>query len=212
MSPVASDLLALQRLYHWESKDPGRIALTQPMGGGVVKDFSWAEVADQARRMAAHLKAQGWEPGSRVAILSKNCAWWMMSDLAIWMAGHVSVPLYPTLAPDTIAQILEHSGARACFVGKLDGWEHMKPGIPGGLPCISYPLSPPDAIRQYTGWDEICQKTSPPERAGSARGRRARHNHLHLGHDGHAQGRHAQLWQLRLGAGQGSGPHSPERG
>ena len=161
MSPVASDLLALQRLYHWESKDPGRIALTQPMGGGVVKDFSWAEVADQARRMAAHLKAQGWEPGSRVAILSKNCAWWMMSDLAIWMAGHVSVPLYPTLAPDTIAQILEHSGARACFVGKLDGWEHMKPGIPGGLPCISYPLSPPDAIRQYTGWDEICQKTSP---------------------------------------------------
>ena len=161
MSPVASDLLALQRLYHWESKDPGRIALTQPMGGGVVKDFSWSEVADQARRMAAHLKAQGWEPGSRVAILSKNCAWWMMSDLAIWMAGHVSVPLYPTLAPDTIAQILEHSGARACFVGKLDGWEHMKPGIPSGLPCISYPLSPPDAIRQYTGWDEICQKTSP---------------------------------------------------
>src|SRR5690606_19655858 len=87
--------------------------------------------------------------------------WWMMSDLAIWMAGHVSVPLYPTLAPDTIHRILEHSGARACFVGKLDNWEHMKPGIPTGLPCISYPLSPPDAIRHYTGWDDICQQTRP---------------------------------------------------
>jgi long-chain acyl-CoA synthetase len=41
-----------------------------------------------------------------VAILSKNCAWWMMTDLAIWMAGYVSVPLYPTLAADTVRQIL----------------------------------------------------------------------------------------------------------
>ena len=89
--------------------------------------------------MAAHLKAQGWEPGSKVAILSKNCAWWMMSDLAIWMAGYVSVPLYPTLAPDTIRQILTHSEAKACFVGKLDGWEHMKPGVPADLPCYQLP-------------------------------------------------------------------------
>ena len=67
-----------------------------------------------------------------MAILSKNCAWWLMSDLAIWMAGHVSVPLYPTLAPETIRQILEHSEAKALFVGKLDGWEGMKPGVPAG--------------------------------------------------------------------------------
>ena len=123
MNSTAPELLALQRLYHWEKTAPDRIALTQPMGGGITKDFTWAEVADQVRRMAAHLAAQGWEPGSRVAILSKNCAWWLMSDLAIWMAGHVSVPLYPTLAPETIRQILTHSEARACFIGKLDGWE-----------------------------------------------------------------------------------------
>ena len=144
------DTLALQCLYRWESTAPTRIALSQPMGGGKVRDFTWAEVSDQVRRMATYLKAQGWEPGSKVAILSKNCAWWLMSDLAIWMAGYVSVPLYPTLAADTVRQILTHSEARACFVGKLDGWEGMKPGIPAGLPCISYPLSPPDAIRHTT--------------------------------------------------------------
>ena len=54
--------------------------------------------------MAAYLKAQGWEQGSKVAILSKNCAWWLMSDLAIWMAGYVSVPLYPTLAHETVSR------------------------------------------------------------------------------------------------------------
>ncbi|MBX3608548.1 MAG: AMP-binding protein [Hydrogenophaga sp.] len=158
---IADDLLALQRLYHWERSAPSRIALTQPMGGGAVQDFTWVQVGDQVRRMAAHLKAQGWAPGSKVAILSKNCAWWMMSDLAIWMAGYVSVPLYPTLAADTVRQILTHSEARALFVGKLDGWEGMKPGVPEGLPCISYPLSPVDAIQAYDGWDAICARTEP---------------------------------------------------
>ena len=171
MNAVKAESLALQRLYHWERTAPDRIALSQPMGGGVVRDFTWAQVADEVRRMAAHLKAQGWEPGSKVAILSKNCAWWLMSDLAIWMAGHVSVALYPTLAAGTVAQILTHSEARACFIGKLDGWEGMQPGVPAGLPCISYPLSPPDATTRFEGWDAICPRNAPlvgePTRAAS---------------------------------------------
>jgi long-chain acyl-CoA synthetase len=161
MTTVSPDMLALQRLYHFEKTAPTRIALTQPMGDGTSRDFTWAQVAEQTRRMATYLKAQGWEPGSKVAILSKNCAWWLMSDLAIWMAGYVSVPLYPTLAHDTVNQILTHSEARACFIGKLDGWEGMKPGVPAGLPCISYALSPPDAVKNYQSWDAICAKTPP---------------------------------------------------
>lgn len=161
MPTIAADTLALQRLYHWERTAPSTVTLTQPMGGGQIQDFTWAQVADGARRMATHLKSQGWEPGSKVAILSKNCAWWLMSDLAIWMAGYVSVPLYPTLAPETITQILTHSGAKALFVGKLDGWEGMKPGVPAGLPCISYPLSPDDAKKAYEGWDAICARSAP---------------------------------------------------
>jgi long-chain acyl-CoA synthetase len=161
MSTDKLDTLALQRLYQWERTAPGRIALTQPTGGGALRDFTWAEVADQVRRMAAHLQAQGWAPGSRVAILSKNCAWWLMSDLAIWMAGHVSVPLYPTLNASTVAHILKHSEAKACFIGKLDGWESMRPGVPDGLPCISFPVSPPDAIARYEGWDAVCARNPP---------------------------------------------------
>ena len=57
MRPDKLDNLALQRLYQWERTAPDRIALTQPMGGGVVRDYTWAEVADQVRRMAAHLRA-----------------------------------------------------------------------------------------------------------------------------------------------------------
>lgn len=161
MSSVPSNQLALQRLYYWERTSPDRLALTQPMGDGVVQTYTWAQVGDQVRRMATHLQSQGWEPGSKVAILSKNCAWWLMSDLAIWMAGYVSVPLYPTLAHDTIRSILTHSEARACFVGKLDDWHLMKPGVPAELPCISYPLSPSDAITSYEGWDAIIARNQP---------------------------------------------------
>ena len=161
MNPVPSKLLALQRLYYWEKTSPDRVALTQPMGGGIVQDYTWAQVGDQVRRMATHLKAQGWEPGAKVAILSKNCAWWLMSDLAIWMAGYVSVPLYPTLAHDTVRQILTHSEARACFVGKLDDWSSMKAGVPPDMPCISYALSPADALKRFEGWDAIIARNSP---------------------------------------------------
>ena len=46
MNAVKQESLALQRLYHWERTVPSRIALSQPMGSGVVRDFTWAQVAD----------------------------------------------------------------------------------------------------------------------------------------------------------------------
>jgi long-chain acyl-CoA synthetase len=151
--------LALQRLYHLERNEPDRIVLTQPMGGSGVRDFTWREIMDQSRRMAAHLKGLGHPPCSRIAILSKNTAWWLMADFAIWMAGHVSVPLYPTLAAGTIRQILEHSEAKLLFVGKLDGFAAMKPGIPAGVPCIALPLAPADV--GGSTWDAIVAATPP---------------------------------------------------
>lgn len=150
--------LALQRLYDWEKTAPDRVILTQPLGGGAVRDFTWREVMDQSRRMASHLQSLGHPPGSRIAILSKNTAWWLMCDFAIWLAGHVSVPLYPTLASGTIRQILEHSEARLLFIGKLDGWETMAPGVPTGLPCIATPLAPATPCPQ---WDAIVQASAP---------------------------------------------------
>jgi long-chain acyl-CoA synthetase len=158
---INDDALALQRLFHWEKATPDKVIFTQPMGGDQVVTFTWKQAMDQARRMAAHLKAQGIGPGDKVALLSKNTAHWLMTDWAIWLAGAVSVPLYPTLAAGTIRQILEHSESKLLFVGKLDGWEGMKPGIPAGLPCISHPLSPEDAKKAYPRWDDIVGKTQP---------------------------------------------------
>jgi long-chain acyl-CoA synthetase len=169
---VSDDALALQRLYHWEISAPDRVVLTQPVAGGEVLDYTWRDVIDQSRRMAAHLQGLGLQPGDRVAILSKNTAHWLMSDFAIWLAGGVAVPLYPSLTAPSIRQILEHSDSKFLFVGKLDGWEGMKSGIPAGLSCISHPLSSDDAKRSYPQWDGIVAKTAPltgkPVRPGTS--------------------------------------------
>ncbi len=160
-STVSADALALQRLYHWESTTPDRMVFTQPLGGGAVTTYTWRQAMDQVRRMAAHLQSLGLQPGDKVALLSKNTAHWLMADWAIWLGGFVSVPLYPTLAAGTIRQILDHSEAKLLFVGKLDGWEGMKPGVPAGLPCISLPLAPDDAAKAYPSWDSLAAKTEP---------------------------------------------------
>ncbi len=159
--PISNDALALQRLYHWEKTTPTRMVFTQPLGGGQVAEYTWAQALDQVRRMATHLQSLGLKPGDKVAMIAKNTAHWMMADWAIWMAGCVSVPLYPTLAAGTIRQILDHSEAKLLFVGKLDGWAGMKPGVPEGLPCIALPLAPEDAQKSYPQWDALTAKAAP---------------------------------------------------
>lgn len=154
---IESKDLTLECAYRWEKECPERVYMTQPMGNGVVRDFTWAQTMDEARRMAAHLKAQDFPAGSKIAILSKNCAHFIISDLAIWMAGHVSVALYPTSSPETILYILEHSETKLMFVGKLDHFDAAAM-VPEGMPCISYPLSPKT---DYKTWDEIIKSTEP---------------------------------------------------
>ena len=66
--------LALSRVAHWEKTRPNEVWMTQPMGGGKVITLTWKDAIGQARRMATHLKSLGYEPGSHIALMSKNCA------------------------------------------------------------------------------------------------------------------------------------------
>ena len=155
---MAKPKLILDYVYDHEAKLADRVYLTQPIGGGQVIDYTWRQTLDQARRMAAHIKAQGLEPGARIALLSKNCAHFFMAELAIWMAGCTTVAIFPTETAETISYVLEHSGASLLFVGKLDTWPAQKPGVPATLPCISFPLAPKNSYEQ---WDAITGRTQP---------------------------------------------------
>lgn len=152
--------LPLEMVYHWEATSPNSLYMTQPIGNGKVVEYTWGRAVDEARRMASYLKSLNLPEKSRIGLISKNCAQWVMTDWAIWMAGHISVPLYPTLNADTVNYILNHAECDVLFVGKLDDWDSMKSGVPESVRCISYPLSPPN---DFETWDDIVAKYPPLE-------------------------------------------------
>jgi len=150
--------LPLDVFYEREARHPRQRFLVQPIGGGQVETLTWADVGHQARCAAHWLRARELPQGSHIALISKNCAHWIIADLAIWMAGHVSVPLYPNLTADSVNQVLTHSESVLAFIGKLDDWPGMSKGIPPGLPTISLPLHPPGEFD--FSWDDL-QNSSP---------------------------------------------------
>ena len=152
--------LILDHVYGHEKTRPELVYMTQPIGQGQVIDYTWRETLRQARSMAAYLKAQNLAPGARVAILSKNCAHFIMAELAIWMAGGTTVAIFPTESGETIRYVLDHSEASFLFVGKLDTWPLQAPFVPTSIPCIAFPLAPEN---HYTKWDDVVRQTPPLE-------------------------------------------------
>ncbi len=161
MGPMTESNNLLECVYHWEKNAADKIFFTQPMGGGDanIKTWTWKAAVDEARRMAAYLKSLDLPDRSHIALCSKNCAHWVIADLAIWMAGHVSIPIFPILTPDIVQYTLEHSDSRLLFVGKLDPiWDEMKKGVPDDLPKIAFPLAPEN---DHTQWDDIIAQHEP---------------------------------------------------
>ncbi len=149
-------LSPLEMLYKWEQEKPEEIYLSQPIDG-TWHHWSWKEFGIEVRKMASYLKSLDLPMGSKIALLSKNCAHWMMTDMAVMMSGHISVPLYPNLNAETLAKILIHSESKLLFVGKLDNFNDMKSGIPAGMDCITFPFY----AENYQRWDNLTKEIEP---------------------------------------------------
>lgn len=150
-------------LLYWEQRSPDAVWMTQPQPDGRVVDYTWRDAANEVRRMAAHLHSLELPAGSRIALVGKNSAHWIMADLAITMAGHISVPIYFTINADTMAYVLAHSEAALIFIGKLDGksdsWNDFRKAIPATLPTITLPMAP--AVPGARAWDALVAASQP---------------------------------------------------
>lgn len=146
-----TEQLPLERFQHWCERTPERVWLRQPVAGHW-HDFTWRQVDEQARRLASGLQALGCAPGDRVAILAKNCAEWFISDLAIMMAGLISVPLYPLQTAESIAYVLEHAECRAIILGKLDEPDKLEGAIGAQVARIAMPYP---TLRADYQWHQL---------------------------------------------------------
>ena len=149
--------LPLDQFLKWEKENPDRIFLRQPING-VWKTWSWAQAGDEARRIAKGFHSLGLKQGDHIAILSKNCAQWVIADIAFMMAGCVSIPVYPTLSANAIEPILIHSEAKAIIIGKLDDFKSQRNGIPANMLRISVNAY---GINEQYSFEELIDKNEP---------------------------------------------------
>jgi len=93
---------------------------------GIWRALTWRDWFQASEAVAAGLLGLGVERGQRVAIMAPSCVEWAVCDLAIALAGAVSVPIYPSVTAEQAAYILRDSGAVAAIVGDLADAERLR--------------------------------------------------------------------------------------
>ncbi|HEY5966457.1 MAG TPA: AMP-binding protein [Chitinophagaceae bacterium] len=147
----------LEQFLKWEKENPDSIFLRQPING-VWKTWTWSHAGNEAKRIAQGFYSLGLKEGDHIAILSKNCAEWIITDIAIMMAGCISIPIYPTLSATAIEPILIHSEAKAIIIGKLDDFGSQSNGIPANMIRISVSAY---GIKEKISIEELISKNEP---------------------------------------------------
>ena len=194
-------------LYAQAKRQEGRIALRYK-DCGIWKHILWEQYAQQVRLAAAGLLALGLPPGGKVSILGDNCPEWLICHLAAMSAGGVTTGIYPTSSAEEITYVVNHSESHVLFVENEEqvdkvmdamddlGAKHIIIWDPKGLwgftherlifydqfmkKARDYLNKNPDVV------DRRMERIKPEDTAT---------DHLHLGHHGQAQGRHAQPQQ-----------------
>lgn len=151
----------LQYFYQWEQQTPDAPFLKQPSGKSW-NTLTYKQTGLQVRRLASALHDLGMKNGSHVGIISKNCVQWAISELAISMAGCVSVPFYPSLKTDELKQVLELGDVDLLLVGKLDEWDEKSKGVPDAMPIIRFPHYSGNAtVGTGLEWDTLLDTYEP---------------------------------------------------
>ncbi len=126
------------KFYKWEKEFKDKPFLRQPFGDKW-EEYTWGEVGQMARKLASGLKSLGLRERAHIGLISKNCREWIIADLAIMIAGYVSVPFFPSLKGKELAYVMDFGDVDALFVGKIETWDEIKNDLPKDMPLISFP-------------------------------------------------------------------------
>ncbi|HOM29218.1 MAG TPA: long-chain fatty acid--CoA ligase [Deltaproteobacteria bacterium] len=116
------------------------------------RNITWAQARRLALDLARGLAALGVKPGDRCVIFSESRPEWVIADQAVQACGAVGVPLYPTLNPVELGQMVldsepsvmisstrdkalelvalrdTHEALAGLPVVTMESWEQEKPG------------------------------------------------------------------------------------
>src|SRR5215472_8134023 len=92
-------------------KSPNQEAVVE-VGG---PRYSFRELWDRAARTSGGLRAQGIQPGDRVAIRLGNGADWCVAFWGIQMAGAIAVPVNTRFTDSEVEYVINDSGSKHVF-------------------------------------------------------------------------------------------------
>ena len=95
--------------------------------------LNWRQYRDAVAHATMGLRALGVGPGDFVAIMARNRMEHLVVDYAAIHAGATPVSLYNTLAPEQIAYITNHCGAKVAVVEDgtfFERWEKVRADMP----------------------------------------------------------------------------------
>jgi long-chain acyl-CoA synthetase len=121
------DIATLPALLHWRvAKTPSSEAYRHfDSNAGSWVGCSWREIDGLIERWRRTLDQEALSPGDRIAILMPNGIEHVAMDQAALSRGLVPVPLHAIDNPESIAYILEDSGAALLLVDSLDRWRKL---------------------------------------------------------------------------------------
>lgn len=144
----------LEMLYKRETQTPDRVYLTQPCGE-TLNTYTYAQTMQIARKIAARIKSYRYPKGTRIAILGKNTVEWIITDIAIMLAGHISVPIFSTAGKETISYVIKHSESPMLFIGKLDNYDAVNEAASQELVTVGFPYENIDAKLNWHEFTDI---------------------------------------------------------
>ena len=108
---------------------------------GKLRWLCWSDVAGKVALVAGEIRAAGIEAGDRVAHVSENRHEWIVTDLALHLAGAVHVPIHVTLSGPQIAEQIRDSGAKLVFVSTDELLGKFADQIPSSVSVRVYEAS-----------------------------------------------------------------------
>ena len=146
--------------YKWEKEKANDPFLRQPFGDNW-EEYTWGEVGVMARKMATAISSYNLTPKSNIGLISKNCREWIIADLAVMMAGHISVPFFPTLQSFELEKLIDFGEVKLLFAGKLENWDEQSKGVKN-IPVISFPhYENHSVINNSDKWEDLLKNNEP---------------------------------------------------
>ncbi len=134
-SGVGTELRTMGELAAFAGQRHGDGPAMRFKSGDAWQERSYAQLAEDARDLALGLVDMGIAPGDRVCILANTRPEWTTVSLAIWSAGAVVVPIYPTNSPEECEWVAGNSQAVAVICENDSQLEKIR-AVRGQLPDV----------------------------------------------------------------------------